>query len=533
MTEFVPGISSTIMSLLSSHKVHRPSSRKRVLIVNCFFDDSRLPARRTTKFPQAMGPVFLAGAFDPERCEVRLYNEVDSGPLSDESTLGWPDMLVLTGLTNTFDRMLHLSAYARTKKPSVIVVAGGPAIRALPQLAQRYFDYSCLGDIEELCEVVQDAWGKKFVAEEMLPRYDLAYWMRQMGYAETTRYCNFRCSFCSLTGEGRGYQTYPLEYMRKQVLALGKRRHVLFIDNNFYGSDRTHFLARLDLIAEMREAGYLKNWGALVTSDFFHKDDTFTLARRLGCELVFCGVESFDTEWLLGANKTQNTNVPQVDLIRKSLEAGIVLVYGLMLDLAHRSIADLRREIEFITGTPEITLPSFVTLPVPLLGTPLFSEFAAKGAFLPSIKLRDMDGSTLVLKSVDPIAEAVTFLREMLSLRGYRSRVLKHSWNFFQIYRSRLTKLQLMFSMANAALLCAYSLATSPTQFAAPSAKGRRRTHVSTTEILDGVYTPAFRVDSRYETYFKPTMVTDGVGNLTKEMIDSGLLKPRQYTRNR
>lgn len=513
------------MSLLLSPKHYPQSGRKRVLIVNCFFDDSRLPARRTTKFPQAMGPVFLAGAFDSERCEVRLYNEVDSGPLVDEAMFEWPDMLVLTGLTNTFDRMLHLTAYARTKKSSVIVVAGGPTIRALPRLAQRYFDYCCLGDIEELRDVVEDAWGKQFVAEVMLPRYDLAYWMRRMGYAETTRYCNFRCSFCSLTGEGHSYQTYPLEYMRKQVLALGKRKHVLFIDNNFYGSDRAHFLARMDLIAELRDQGYLKNWGALVTSDFFHKDDTLALAHRLGCELVFCGVESFDTEWLLGAHKTQNTNVPQVNLIRKSLEAGIVLVYGLMLDVANRSIADLRREIEFITGTPEITLPSFVTLPVPLLGTPLFSELAIKGAFLPHIKLRDMDGSTLVIKPVDPMNETVGFLREMLSLRGYRMRVLQHSRHFFHRYRSRLTKIQLLFSLTNAALLCAYSLATSPTQLAAPSARGRSRTHISTTEILDGVYTPSFRVDSRYENYFKPTMVTDGEGKLTKEMIDSGLLK--------
>ena len=29
--------------------------------------------------------------------------------------LSWPDMLVLTGLTNGFDRMLHLTAYARSK----------------------------------------------------------------------------------------------------------------------------------------------------------------------------------------------------------------------------------------------------------------------------------------------------------------------------------------------------------------------------------------------------------------------------------
>jgi len=472
-----------------------------------------------------MGPVFLAGAFASELCDVRLYNEVDSGPLTDEGALEWPDMLVLTGLTNTFDRMLHLTAYARTKNPRVIVVAGGPTIRALPLLAERFFDYCCLGDIEELREVVVDVWGKEFLAEEMLPRYDLAYWMRRMGYAETTRYCNFHCSFCSLTGEGRSYRTYPLEYLRQQVLALGKRNHVLFIDNNFYGSDRGHFLARMELIAEMREAGYLKNWGALVTSDFFHKDENLKLAHQAGCELLFCGVESFDTDWLLKAQKTQNTNVPQVNLIKKSLDAGIVLVYGLMLDLAHRTIADLRREIEFITRTPEITLPSFVTLPVPLLGTPLFFELAAKGAFLPRTKLRDMDGSTLVLKTIDPLHEAVAFLREMLSLRGYRRRVLKHSWHFLQRYRAKLTKAQLLFSLTNAALLCAYSLATSPTQLAAPSAKGRRRTHVSTTEILDGVYTPAFRVDSRYEHYFKPTMVTDEAGNLSKEILDSGLFK--------
>ncbi len=35
--------------------------RKRVLIVNCYFDDSRQPIRRTSKVPQAVGPIYLAG----------------------------------------------------------------------------------------------------------------------------------------------------------------------------------------------------------------------------------------------------------------------------------------------------------------------------------------------------------------------------------------------------------------------------------------------------------------------------------------
>ena len=152
--------------------------------------------------------------------------------------LAWPDVLVLTGLTNSFDRMLHLTAYARTKNPNVIVVAGGPPVRSLPLLSRKVFDYSCLGDIEELCDVIKEALGPEYVAETMLPRYDLAYWLGRIGYVETTRYCNFRCSFCSLTAEGHGYQTYELDYIRQQILASGKRRRMFFLDNNFYGSDR-------------------------------------------------------------------------------------------------------------------------------------------------------------------------------------------------------------------------------------------------------------------------------------------------------
>ena len=46
-------------------KVNSP--RKRVLVVNCYFDDSRQPLPRTTKVPQAVGPIYLAGAFS-ESC---------------------------------------------------------------------------------------------------------------------------------------------------------------------------------------------------------------------------------------------------------------------------------------------------------------------------------------------------------------------------------------------------------------------------------------------------------------------------------
>jgi hypothetical protein len=499
--------------------------RKRVLIVNCYFDDSRQPIRRTNKIPQAVGPIYLAGAFARDYCEVRCYTEVASGPLEDEGLLGWPDMLVLTGLTNGFDRMLHLTAYARSKNPRVIIVAGGPPVRTLPLLSKKIFDYTCQGDIEELREVIAEAFGPAYVAQQMIPRYDLAYWLGRIGYVETTRYCNFRCSFCALTAEGRSYKTYDLDYIRQQILASGKRSRMFFLDNNFYGSDRNHFRARVGLINEMRLKGQFQRWGALVTNDFYRGDENLRLVKDAGCELLFSGLESFDNNWLRSFNKLQNTASPQVEMVTKSLNAGVVFAYGLMLDVTTRSIADLRRELEFITGTPEITIPSFITLSIPLLGTPYFYECVERGTLLPNTKLRDMDGTTVMQRPMDDIDEVVKFVNDLQSLKGFHGRIVKHTARFARLYRSKLTRMQMVLALGNNLLTCAQPLSTSFTGLGWIKAHPRQRTFISSTEPLDHMYTPAFRVNSRFESYFKPTMVTDESGDLHRDIIQSGLLE--------
>ena len=65
--------------------------RKGILVVNCYFDDSRLPIPRTNKLPRPMGPAYLAGEFSRELCEVRLHCETYSGPSEDPQLLAWPD----------------------------------------------------------------------------------------------------------------------------------------------------------------------------------------------------------------------------------------------------------------------------------------------------------------------------------------------------------------------------------------------------------------------------------------------------------
>jgi len=298
---------------------------------------------------------------------------------------------------------------------------------------------------------------------------------------------------------------------------------VLFIDNNFYGNDRPFFLARLELLKEMRREGRLGEWSALVTGDFFLKDENLTLVREAGCRALFSGVESFDAETLRSYNKKQNTCMPQVEMIRKCLDAGILFLYGLMLDPTRRRLVDLRREIEFIIDTPEITLPGFLTLAIPLLGTPYFRDCLEEGLLLPNIRLRDLDGLTIAQRPLDPIDDVAAFVRDMSTLRGYRGRVARRSVAFLRRYRRTLGRLSTSASLINAALLCAPEFVTSPRRL---PVRRSPRTYIATTEILDPQYRPIIRVAAPYEAHFQPTMVTDADGCLAADLAEDLLGAP-------
>jgi radical SAM superfamily enzyme YgiQ (UPF0313 family) len=332
-----------------------------------------------------------------------------------------------------------------------------------------------------------------------------------------------------LTGENRTYQTYNLDYIRQQILALGKRRRIVFVDNNFYGNDRPDFRARIGLIKEMHRTGQFKSWAALVTNDFFRKRENVRLVKDAGCEFLFSGVESFDSEWLRGVNKLQNTGPAQMELITDCLQQGVVFSYGLIADFTTRTIDDFRREFEFILSNPEVTLPSYVALPIPILGTPYFYESLEQRRILPNIKLRDMDGATVLENPLDPIGKLAKFLADdvVQTFNGYRRRVLSHSGRFARVYRKDLTRMQLVFATGGSLMQCAHGLSLS-TGLLRRFGKDAPRTHVSATEPLDRVYTPAFRLDSRFERYFRPTMVTDQNGQMHDDLIDSGLLGNRR-----
>ncbi|CAM9463082.1 unnamed protein product, partial [Discosporangium mesarthrocarpum] len=497
--------------------------RKRVLIVNCYFAEVREPVKRSNEVPNALAPVLLGGHFDPDLCEVRLYNEVNSGVIEAYAPelLSWPDMVVMTGLTAAFDRLLHVGAYVRSANPKAVVVAGGHGVRALPRYSEQFFDYACQGDVDEIREVIREAFGASYVAREFHPRYDLAYWMKRIGYVESSRNCNFRCSFCSLTGVGRPYSVNGLEYLEAQLEAVGKRRVLFFNDNQLLGDGKKTFQSRLERVAARRQSGQFDYWGGFVTQPFFWEEENVRLAHDTGCVSLFVGVESFaDEAWLEGVNKSQNARQSQVELIRRCLDGGVLFQYGLVFDPTKRTVEEMGRELDLICETPEIPVPLFVFTSIPFPGTPLFHELIAEGRVLPNTKMRDLESSTLSVAPLDPIEDVVDFIRGRKNFRGTRRRVLSHQRAHVARYRDSLSFDQkLVSNLAVGAILF-------PGQFSSPRSllvKKRPRTHVSTTDRLDDVYSPRLRVDSRWAHHFEPTVLVDASGELNPKLAEDAL----------
>jgi radical SAM superfamily enzyme YgiQ (UPF0313 family) len=363
-------------------------------------------------------------------------------------------------------------------------------------------------------------FGKDHAAAgEMLPRYDLAPWIGAVGHVEASRACNFQCTFCSLTAEGRPYRIYDLEHVRRQIVALGCRRFLVFVDNNFCGNSREALHARIAMLREMRAEGWFRGWGALVTSDFFLDEENVRAAAESGCKALFCGIESFDRETLLGYRKRHNTQLPQVELFRRSLDAGILLVYGVILDPARRRLADIRAELDFIIDNPEIALPSIHTLTIPYPGTPFFRECAAAGRLMPGTRLCDLDGKTLSVLPLDPLEDVLEFLRDLQTVRGRRWRSARHFALFARRYRRSLGPAQILVQAAReASLLGAFRMLDALGERLRGAAS--RRTHLAGTERLDPSYRPTFPVAARFERWFRPTRLIDERGEIDAALAE-------------
>lgn len=493
-------------------------AKPRILIVNCYSDNHGHARGNRLFAPQALVTGVLAGQLDPATVDVRVWCEFKDGPYLRLTDLAWPEMLVLSGLNTAFDRMRHLCAYARAVNPRICVVAGGPAVRMLPRLSSRYFDHVCTGDAEQIADVVEAVFGGRHRQLYPTPRFDLMNWAGPLGYAESSKNCNFRCSFCAMTAEGRPFTQHDLAYVERQLRLQAHRRCIMMLDQNFFGGPREGVVQRLACLQRLHEQGVLKGWSALVTADFFKDTANLAKFKQAGCIGFFTGVESFDPGQITAYNKKQNLAALHLQTIHRCLDAGLVFHYGLVFDLYERSVAEVMTELEMLLSEPRITLPSFLSLAIPLLGTPLFKTRLQQRALLPCLKLRDMDGRSVMTRTVDAPEVTTAFARRLDAGLLPKHRLALRAASLLWRGAFKLTPMALTSALADV-LAMAYPRLGSAGRDGF-LLRGGARSYFASTEAAGTLYRPQMAMPQRYQGHFEPLYVTDNGGELHSALAD-------------
>lgn len=494
-----------------------PVNRKhRVLIINAYFDPWRESTPTRLFVPRPMAPYFLAGHFDPEHCEIRVWDEVFHGALLRTRLFDWPDLVVFTGLTSAFDRARQLAAYFRNAQPGVVTVIGGHIARALPTLCAEVFDYVCQGDAEEITEVIDVVLGASAARADAAPRHDLTAPNLGLGYVETTKYCNFACSFCTLTGEGRPYTSYQTAQIERQLDAVGRVHGLLLSDNNFFGNNRRDFERRTRLLGDRVRRGQFSGWGCLVTGDFFANPKNLDLVAENGCKAIFSGVETLDPKVLQSYNKKQSLISHPLSLATACAKRGILFDYGMMVDFSQQTMAEVAEQIDAVLANPRMKLPAFVSTTIPIVGTPYFDQAVAQDRLLPNVLLSDMDGVKLVEKPLEPVEQVAAFYGRLVNMRGRQGALIRHAvrhaWHWRKDLPWDLTALSLLMPLQR------YRRRRGIGSLAQMTASWREAapTYNASTDAPRRVYTPLFPMPERFAKDFEPLQITDSKGALAE-----------------
>ncbi|MEM9271047.1 MAG: hypothetical protein AAGA78_19175, partial [Pseudomonadota bacterium] len=148
--------------------------------------------------------------------------------------------------------------------------------------------------------------------------------------------------------------------------------------------------------------------------------------------------------------------------------------------------------------------------------------------FLPSTRLRDMDGVTQVLRPQNDLHEVTAFIKRMKKLDWARGRILKRSWAFFQHYRRHLNAKQMGILLGNGARLISPSMNVNNMAWLPGAREQEERTYVTTTQPLSRLYTPNVPMPAHLEGHFAPTMITDAQGALHPMIAGDVLRTERQ-----
>jgi radical SAM superfamily enzyme YgiQ (UPF0313 family) len=325
-----------------------------------------LAGLRSTNPP--LGLITVA-AMLPSDWEIRFIDR--NIRLETDADWEWCDLVLISAMIIQKQdfRALIQKGVALGKK----VAVGGPFPTSVPEFAlEAGAHYLILDEGECTIPMFVDALKrgekqgifrspeKPDVTQTPIARFDLLNLDAYLAITvQFSRGCPFQCEFCDIINlYGRKPRTKTPEQMLQefQVLYdLGWRRYVFVVDDNFIGNKRNAKVFLKALIPWMEEHDYPFILVTEASLNLAEDDELIELMVKAGFTLVFMGIETPDTDSLLGIHKVQNTRHDLIESCHKVTRAGLQIMSGFIMGFDNERPGAGQRIREFIeeTGIPQ------------------------------------------------------------------------------------------------------------------------------------------------------------------------------------
>ena len=387
-----------------------------ILLVYPEFPDTFWSFKHALKFvhKKSSSPplgLLTVGAMLPATWEKRLV-DLNIRKLK-ESDLDWADMVLISAMT--VQRESTLEVIAQVRAASKTIIAGGPLFTAEPE-AFPEVDHLILNEAEITLPMFLSDLGRgkpqrvyqtdeyADITKTPVPLWELVNLKHYNSLSlQFTRGCPFNCDFCNVTAllghRMRFKTTRQLINELDKIYALGWRRNIFIVDDNFIGNRRILKQEVLPALIAWRKGKkgclFLTEASVNLSDD----DELIELMVQAGFTQVFVGIETPDDAALAECSKSQNLNRDLVSSVRKMQRMGLQVMGGFIVGFDSDDETIFERMIEFIQQSGIVT--AMVGLLQAPIGTQLYQRMLRDGRIRNIYSGDNVDGETNIIPKMD------------------------------------------------------------------------------------------------------------------------------------
>ncbi len=397
----------------------------RILLVYPEFPDTFWSFKHALKFihKKAVAPplgLLTVAAMLPPDWEKRL---VDLNVISlTQDDLAWADYVFVSAMIVQRDSARALIAHC--KEAGVKVVAGGPLFtmehEQFPDVAHFVLNEAELTLPSFLQDMTNGRAQRVYTTTDFPDIYQTPapLWrLANLKHYDTvsiqfSRGCPFNCDFCNVTAllghRPRVKTAAQIIAELDSLYALGWRKSVFFVDDNFIGNKKQIKSEVLPALIEWRKGKTGMRFNTEASINLADDAELLTLMTQAGFDTVFVGIETPNEESLIECSKTQNKGRDLVECVKRLQRAGLQVQGGFIVGFDNDTPSIFQQQIDFIQKSGIVT--AMVGLLQAPLGTRLYERLKLEGRLANEMSGDNADGSTNIIPKM-----GLEMLRE-----GYR-----------------------------------------------------------------------------------------------------------------